>query len=177
MKGLIAPLPQINHPNTLCLHQLLLLLLLLQQPLPLPLLWHPLLPPPETLHWYLVTSLQQPLQSSPFPMGLDSNNLKELTGTCGPGCSWPSWESMKPRMCFASMWPLLGLMLMNGELLPIVSRCCYSSMSALTSSVLSTMTHFTPLSITSGCALALYMVANLAPQWCLTSGLFLWIPN
>src|SRR6266404_2023965 len=173
---LIAPPPQINHPNTLCLHQLLLLLLL-QHQLPLPLLQHPLLPPPETLHQYLVTSLQHPPQSSQSPMGLDSNNLKELTGTCGPGCSWPSWESMKPRMCFASMWPLLGLMLMNGELLPIMSRCCYSSTSAQTFLVLSTMTHSTPLSITNGCALALYMAANLAPPWCSTSGPFLWTPN
>src|SRR6266404_67413 len=170
---LIAPPPQINHPNTLCLHQLHLPLLL-QQPLPLLLLWHPLLSPPETLHRYLVVFPQHQELCSPSLMGLDSNNLMELTGTCGPECSWPSWASMKPRMCFASMWPLLGLMLMNGEQLPIVSRCCYSSTSAQISSVLSTMTHFIPLFITSGCALAQFMAVNLAPLWCSTSGLFLW---
>src|SRR6266404_7300957 len=173
---LIAPLPQINHPNTLCPHQLHLLLLLQQLP-PLPLLWHPLLSPPETLHRYLVVFPQHQEQCSPSLMGLDSNNLMELTGTCGPGCSWPSWASMKLRMCFALMWPLLGSMLMNGELLPTVSRCCYSSTSAQISSVLPTMTHYIPLSITSGCTLVLYMAVNLAPRWCSISGQYLWTPK
>ncbi len=39
------------------------------------------------------------------------------------------------------------------------------------------MTHSIPLSTTSGCTSVQYMVVNLAPLWCSTSGQYLWTPN